>query len=98
MSHSPQDMVPTIRNRAWMTQVWEDFLKTFLADAASATPVAVLRGLVLLVSVFMLLYPVYVVVDNLDQGVLLISPALFFMVIGGCVGFGMIINLPADIS
>ena len=45
--------------------------------------VAILRGMVLIISGFMLAYPVVVFVDALAQGALIISPPLVATFAGG---------------
>ena len=54
-------------------------------------PLSFFSGIVLSVSVFLIIYPVLLFLHYLNREILLLSPALLFMILGGIVGITTIL-------
>lgn len=75
------------RRRSYVAQLLDDMRTRLIALLSRITFSLVLDWFVSVLSGFMIAIPFYVFIDNLHQGVLFLSPPLFFMFLGGVTGW-----------
>jgi Cu/Ag efflux pump CusA len=79
--------LPTIPERICRGKVQNFFGGLFPKTPSDQKLLTMLRGLVVPVSIFMLVFPVLLFLTSLlEKGILLLSPALPLMFLGGIVG------------
>src|SRR4051794_34590240 len=78
----------SLREHVWLVQVWNDFWLKLTGDVVATGDAftTYARFAALAVGTFMLFFSIYVFVDHVARGILLLSPPLLATFLGGLAG------------
>ena len=87
MPTTQQGEFESLRHSVWRF----DFLSKFFPHGFNGLPpVVICQAVAFLVSLFMVMYPFVQFAYYISRGILLVSPALPLMFLGGLIGLGML--------
>ena|SRR3990167_3355853 len=90
MSFHNDNELETLPQRVWRIRKFYDAISSFLIRTETGLILGLFQRIVAIVSLFMMIYPVFIFIRALKSQILLLSPALIFMFFGGVVGLFML--------